>query len=97
MLASDIYQSPLTARYASPKMLELFSARKRGTTWRQLWIWLAEAEKEYVYHIEQLNPIAITRDAVVFTATYVHWKRSYPVHWRHQMQSIVLEVDTMEW
>ncbi|PMD65526.1 adenylosuccinate lyase [Hyaloscypha bicolor E] len=27
-------------------MRELFSARKRGSTWRQLWLWLAEAEKE---------------------------------------------------
>jgi hypothetical protein len=32
------------------EMRELFSARKRGSTWRQLWLWLAEAEKEYLYH-----------------------------------------------
>jgi adenylosuccinate lyase len=27
-------------------MLQLFSARSRHSTWRQLWLWLAEAEKE---------------------------------------------------
>jgi adenylosuccinate lyase len=27
-------------------MLSLFSARQRASTWRQLWVWLAEAEKE---------------------------------------------------
>lgn len=27
-------------------MLSLFSARTRSSTWRQLWLWLAEAEKE---------------------------------------------------
>jgi adenylosuccinate lyase len=27
-------------------MLHLFSPQKRASTWRQLWIWLAEGEKE---------------------------------------------------
>ncbi|KIW95979.1 adenylosuccinate lyase [Cladophialophora bantiana CBS 173.52] len=45
-MAHDTWQSPLAARYASGEMLTLFSARTRATTWRQLWIWLAEAEKE---------------------------------------------------
>jgi len=27
-------------------MMNIFSARTRASTWRQLWVWLAEAEKE---------------------------------------------------
>lgn len=26
--------------------MTIFSARERASTWRQLWVWLAEAEKE---------------------------------------------------
>ncbi|KEF60180.1 adenylosuccinate lyase [Exophiala aquamarina CBS 119918] len=45
-MSYDSWQSPMGARYASKEMLTLFSARTRASTWRQLWIWLAEAEKE---------------------------------------------------
>jgi adenylosuccinate lyase len=27
-------------------MMSIFSARTRASTWRQLWVWLAEAERE---------------------------------------------------
>jgi adenylosuccinate lyase len=40
------YESPLSSRYASDYMLELFSAQKRIETWRRLWIALARAEHE---------------------------------------------------
>ncbi len=40
------YESPLASRYASEYMLELFSADKRYTTWRKLWVALAKAEKK---------------------------------------------------
>ncbi|MDL2718549.1 MAG: adenylosuccinate lyase [Acidobacteriota bacterium] len=42
----DRYENPLTSRYASAEMSALFSARSKFTTWRKLWLWLAEAEKE---------------------------------------------------
>ena len=42
----NIYESPLSSRYASPYMLELFSAQKRIETWRRLWVALARAEHE---------------------------------------------------
>ena len=46
MERTDIYQSPLSSRYASPEMLYLFSADKKFTTWHKLWIALARGEME---------------------------------------------------
>ena len=40
------YESPLSSRYASREMLYLFSADKKFSTWRRLWIALARAEME---------------------------------------------------
>lgn len=41
----DIYRSPLASRYASPEMCFVFSDKYKFRTWRQLWLWLAEAEQ----------------------------------------------------
>ncbi len=40
----DRYESPLAARYASEKMLRIFSPNARFSTWRRLWTALARAE-----------------------------------------------------
>lgn len=40
------YVNPLTERYASLEMMELFSPLKKFSTWRKLWVALAETEKE---------------------------------------------------
>ncbi len=42
----DVYDNPLVSRYASQTMCRLWSARRIHTTWRKLWIALAEAEHE---------------------------------------------------
>uniref|UniRef100_A0A3B4GNZ0 Adenylosuccinate lyase n=1 Tax=Pundamilia nyererei TaxID=303518 RepID=A0A3B4GNZ0_9CICH len=39
------YRSPLVSRYASKEMSYNFSDKKKFTTWRKLWIFLAKAEK----------------------------------------------------
>ncbi|XP_043924191.1 adenylosuccinate lyase isoform X1 [Protopterus annectens] len=39
------YRSPLVSRYASKEMAYNFSERKKFTTWRKLWLYLAKAEK----------------------------------------------------
>ena len=45
-MARDRYESPLSSRYASKYMLQLFSAHERIRTWRKLWVELARAEHE---------------------------------------------------
>ena len=45
-MSKDIYESPLSSRYASQYMLHLFSPDMRFQTWRKLWVALARAEHE---------------------------------------------------
>ena len=40
------YENPLIKRYASKEMSHVFSPDMKFTTWRRLWIALAEAEQE---------------------------------------------------
>lgn len=43
------YRTPLVTRYASPAMARNFGDVKKFTTWRQLWLWLAQAQKVMHY------------------------------------------------
>ena len=47
------YKSPLSSRYASKEMKYIFSEQKKFTTWHELWIALAKAEKELGLNITQ--------------------------------------------
>ena len=56
-MATDTYESPLNSRYASKEMQYIFSPDKKFSTWRKLWIALAESEKELGLNItdEQIS------------------------------------------
>ncbi len=41
-----VYVTPLSGRYASKEMNEVWSADEKYSTWRKLWVALAETEKE---------------------------------------------------
>ena len=53
----EIYENPLCRRYASREMQEIFSDDRKFSTWRRLWLALAESEKELGLDIsdEQLD------------------------------------------
>ena len=42
----NTYETPLNSRYASPEMQGIFSPDRKFTTWRKLWVALAESEME---------------------------------------------------
>tara|TARA_A100001391_G_scaffold55975_1_gene34228 strand:+ start:513 stop:2147 length:1635 start_codon:yes stop_codon:yes gene_type:complete len=53
----DTYTSPLAARNASPEMCKIWSPRHKFTTWRKIWLAVAEAQQACGLEItdEQLN------------------------------------------
>lgn len=45
-MSNELYENPLIARYASREMATLWGDQRKFSTWRRLWIALAEAEAE---------------------------------------------------
>lgn len=41
----SVYESPLVVRNASPEMIAVFSPQRKHSTWRRIWLALAEAQK----------------------------------------------------
>ena len=52
-MENDIYVTPLSGRYASKEMNKLWSNNTKYSTWRKLWVALAETEKELGLDISQ--------------------------------------------
>lgn len=62
----DVYESPLSTRYADKEMKYIFSPDKKFKTWRKLWIALAEAEMELGLPIteEQIDELKANADNI---------------------------------
>ncbi len=61
-----VYENPLVTRNASAEMLEVFSPQRKFSTWRRIWLALAEAEKELGLPIteEQLQQMRVHLDDI---------------------------------
>ena len=71
------YDNPLIARYASTKMSELWGPQRKFSTWRRLWVALAEAEAELGLAVtpEQIAELKRHVDDIDFAAAERHERR----------------------
>lgn len=80
------YESPLCSRYASKEMQYIFSPDMKFTTWRKLWIALAESEKELGLNItdEQIDELKAHIDDIDYEKA-----ADYEKECRHDVMSHV--------
>ncbi len=85
-MSDRVYEHPLISRYASPEMSYLFSPHKKFSTWRRLWLALAEAEAELGLDIraEQLDAMRATLEDIDYGAA-----RAYEAELRHDVMAHV--------
>ena len=73
----DVYDNPLIGRYASVEMSQLWSPQTKHSTWRRLWVALAEAERELGLDISQaqVDELKAHTDDIDFHAATKHEQR----------------------
>ncbi|HEY4759034.1 MAG TPA: adenylosuccinate lyase, partial [Thermoguttaceae bacterium] len=71
------YDNPLITRYASPEMVALWGPQRKFSTWRRLWVILAEAEAELGLPITkaQIDQLKAHVDDIDFAAAERHEQR----------------------
>src|ERR671938_1520231 len=77
MSTHDRYSSPLAERYASTQMLAFWSAQRRHSLWRELWLALAEAQRELGAPIpdEAIRQMRAHLDDIDFDAVAAYERR----------------------
>lgn len=79
------YQSPLSERYASKEMCAIFSDQYKFSTWRKLWIALAEAQQELGLQAikrDQIEEMRRFQDSINFDIA-----KEYEKKFRHDVMS----------
>ncbi len=82
----EIYENPLISRYGSREMAEIWGDQRKFSTWRRLWIALAEAQQELGLDIsnQQLNEMRAAVDDIDFERA-----REYERRLRHDVMAHV--------
>jgi adenylosuccinate lyase len=85
-MSKDVYENPLISRYASRDMAELWGAQRKFSTWRRLWIALAESQQQLGLPItdEQIAEMKSKVDDINFEAA-----RDYERKLRHDVMAHV--------
>jgi len=73
----DVYDNPLVGRYAGRRMARLFSPQARVSTWRRLWVALAEAQRALGLNIseEQIASLRAQVETIDFDAAAAYERR----------------------
>ena len=84
---SKTYENPLCARYASSEMQHIFSNDVKFSTWRKLWVALAESQKELGLDISQsqIDELKANINNIDYVAAAKHEKET-----RHDVMAHVL-------
>jgi adenylosuccinate lyase len=69
-MSHEFYENPLITRYASREMAAIWSAQNKHSTWRRLWIALADCQQSLGLKItdQQLAEMRASVDAIDFNA-----------------------------
>ncbi len=76
-MSHDRYDNPLISRYASAEMAGLWSEQRKFSTWRKLWVVLAQAERELGLSISeaQVAELAAHTEKIDFAAAANYEKK----------------------
>jgi adenylosuccinate lyase len=74
---NELYENPLTARYAGRRMARLWSSQMKFSTWRRLWVALAEAQRGLGLKItdEQIAALRAQVETIDFEAANAYERR----------------------
>src|SRR3954466_12430378 len=76
-MSHEIYENPLISRYASREMATLWGDQRKFSTWRRLWVALAEAEAELGLPVtkEQIAELRAHTDDIDFDAANTYERK----------------------